>query len=126
MVNIRVSKIIREAAERGDPFAQFEIALDLEYGTGDEQNFGKAADWYGRAAGQAHHGAEENLLLQHVLGQVAVRSPDLVLARLKNLAEAGDIDAANNLGLCYQFGYGTPQNAECAAKWFRKAAEGGL
>jgi TPR repeat protein len=117
---------IRQAAENGDPFAQFEAGLDLDFGNYGEQNFAKAADYYLRASDQGHRTAEGNLLLQHVLGQGNTYPPEDVFARLKKRAESSDREAQNSLGLCFQFGYGTELNYEEAAVWFRRAAEGGL
>ena len=45
----------------------------------------------------------------------------------KAAAQAGDIDAAHKAGTLYwKFGYGLQPNAEQAAFWLRKAAEGGV
>jgi TPR repeat protein len=44
----------------------------------------------------------------------------------KALAEQGDADAQNDLGVMYDNGNGVPQDHAEAAKWFRKAAERGL
>jgi TPR repeat protein len=44
---------------------------------------------------------------------------------LSNLAEAGNADAQNRLGLLYHDGQGVPVNYERAKHWFRKAAEQG-
>jgi TPR repeat protein len=41
---------------------------------------------------------------------------------LSNLAEAGNADAQNRLGLLYHDGQGVPVNYERAKHWFRKAA----
>jgi TPR repeat protein len=60
------------------------------------------------------------------LGQAQSQQPETVVARLQKLAEQGDSEARNNLGLCRQYGYGTPQDYQEAAKWFRRAAESGL
>ena len=125
MVKVSIDEIFQEAAERGDPFAQFELGLALDYGNNVEQDYEKAAAWYAKAADQGHTSAEINLLLQHIFGQTHSLQPETVVARLQKLAESRDRDAQNNLGLCYQHGYGTPQNYQEAATWFRRAAEGG-
>jgi uncharacterized protein len=125
VADLKIAEMIRQAAERGDPFAQFEMGHALEWGIGGEQNLRKASGWYSKAASQGHQAAEGNFLLQHVFGQVAVRHPDAVFAELKKRAEAGDHAAENNLGLCFQFGYGTPQDYLEAAIWFRRAARAG-
>jgi uncharacterized protein len=44
---------------------------------------------------------------------------------LHKLAEAGNMDAQNQLGLLYYDGRGVPQNFKQASVWFRKAAEQG-
>jgi hypothetical protein len=44
---------------------------------------------------------------------------------LYKLAEAGNMDAQNQLGLLYYNGRGVPQNFQQASVWFRKAAEQG-
>ena len=126
MGNLDILGRIQKAAADGDPFAQFELGLDLDFGTHGEQNFEKAADYLTRAACQGHQSAEGNLLLQHVLGQAGTYQPVVVFARLKNRAELGDREAQNNFGLCFQFGYGTAQDYREAEVWFRRSAEGGL
>jgi TPR repeat protein len=126
MVNLDISKRIRQAAKDGDAFAQFELGLDLDFGTNGEQDFEKAADYLAKAASQGHKSAEGNLLLQHVLGQAKTYPPAEAFARLQTLAESGDREAQNNFGLCFQLGYGTAQDYGEAAIWFRRSAEGGL
>lgn len=46
-------------------------------------------------------------------------------ARLQKEAEAGNVDAQNNLGWIYLNGHGAPQNPQEAIKWFRMAAAQG-
>ena len=41
------------------------------------------------------------------------------------LAEQGNADAQNNLGLMYDNGQGVPQNDKTAVKWYKLAAEQG-
>lgn len=116
---------LRKAAEAGNPFAQFEIALSLDYGNDGEQNFTSAAEWYSKAAAQGHTSAEGNLLLQHIFGQAQIWAPEEVFKRLLELAGSGDTEWENNVGLCYQHGFGTPQDYEKAVEWYTRAAHGG-
>src|SRR5580765_3146141 len=96
--------LIREAAEAGDPFAQNELALAYDYGSfGLVQDFEVASGWFGKAAKQGHQSAQVNLLLQNVFGQAHTLEPAVVFSRLTELAGTGDLDAQNNLGLCFQF-----------------------
>jgi TPR repeat protein len=59
-------------------------------------------------------------------GQSKLREPGKVFARLQELAKTGDREAENNLGLCFEFGYGTAQDFREAAVWYLRAAKGGL
>ena len=60
-------------------------------------------------------------------GVLAYNSGDYVTAikEWMPLAEQGDADAQNNLGVMYENGYGTAQDYKKAAKWYRLAAEQG-
>jgi len=124
--NLDINRRIREAAEAGDSFAQFEMALDLDLGIYGDRDSPKAAEYYLKAADQGHQGAKNNLLLQHILGESKGQPPEAVFAQLKTAAETGDRDAQNNLGLCFELGYSTAQDYGQAAMWYRRAAEGGL
>jgi uncharacterized protein len=93
VVNLNIREKIRQAAESGDSFAQ------------------------------GHGAAEINLLLQNIFGQAKTLEPTATFNRLKAIAGSGGLDAHNNLGLCFQFGYGTEQNYLEAASCFRRAAE---
>lgn len=121
-----ILEMIRKAAGAGDPFAQNELGVAYDYGNfGLEQDFEKSSEWYGKAAGQGHQSAEINVLLQNVFGQAHSLESTAVVNRLKTLAATGDLEAQNNLGLCFQFGYGTELDYSEAALWFRRAAKGG-
>ena len=126
VMNPLLTTYMKEAADAGDPFAQFELGIRLEDGHDGEQDFEKVSEWYAKAAVQGHGGAEANLLLAHVFGRVGMWSPDHVFRRLVELAESGDSDLENSVGLCYQFGFGVTQDYREAAKWFLRAANAGL
>jgi TPR repeat protein len=57
---------------------------------------------------------------------VKLRETDAqVVARLKNEAAAGDVQAQYNLGRVYYTGYGTPRDDAAARRWFGDAARAG-
>lgn len=56
----------------------------------------------------------------HITGDYAC-----ALRELQPLAEQGDANAQNRLGVMYDYGQGVQQDYEEAAKWYRKAAEQG-
>src|SRR5438270_5655094 len=126
MSTLNVLERIRQAAKDGDSFAQFELGFSYDYGAWVEQDFQKAAEFYAKAAKQGHGTAKQNLLLQHIGGQAKIYRPATVFSKLKDRAESGDRDAQNNLGLCFQFGYGTKQDYSQAMIWFRHSADSGV
>jgi len=110
VMNPLLATYLKEAADAGDPFAQFELGIRIEDGYDGEQDFEKASEWYAKAAVQGHGGAEANLLLAHVFGRAGMWSPDHVFRRLVELTESGGSDLENSVGLCYQFGFGVTQD----------------
>ena len=60
-------------------------------------------------------------------GAAAAQSGDYATAlrEWKPLAEQGNADAQNNLGLMYREGQGVPQDYKTAVKWYQRAAEQG-
>ena len=54
-----------------------------------------------------------------------VDTPVAKRVKLDNDLEQGDVDAQNNLGLCYKNGDGVEKNLELAFYWFQKSAEQG-
>jgi TPR repeat protein len=125
-VGMETDSHITAAAEREDPFAMFELAVAYDYGTGVQQDFRVSSSLYLKAWSLGHQSAGFNLLLQHVFGQADNLAADKVFEELLSLASSGDRDAQNNVGLCYQHGYGVAQNYKMAASWFRRAAKAGL
>lgn len=57
--------------------------------------------------------------------QAKVSKPEEKFAKLQKEAEAGNVDAQNNLGWIYSNGHGATQNYQEAMKWFRLAAAQG-
>ncbi|RCK78856.1 MAG: hypothetical protein OZSIB_1006 [Candidatus Ozemobacter sibiricus] len=103
---------LTRAAERGDTYAQYQLATRLYFGDGCAQDHAKACHWYRRAImnfrswyGQA-------------LGRVGSATPSL----LREAAEDGDLEAQFRLASRYHFGQGVRQDFAEAAKWYRRAA----
>lgn len=53
------------------------------------------------------------------------RNYSLAFSSFKTAADLGNIAALNQVGWCYQNGYGTPQNYQSALQWYTRAAEKG-
>ena len=67
------------------------------------------------------------LLLAFLLGIISATcfAQENDISKLTKLAEQGDVEAQNELGVCYDNGDGVPQNYDEAKKWFGKAAAQG-
>jgi uncharacterized protein len=53
--------LFHSAAEKGNPEAQYKLAVMLEQGHGTSEDFQSAFDWYSKAAKQGHAGADNNI-----------------------------------------------------------------
>lgn len=117
---------LREAADEGDRFAQFEVGAILTEGTVVEQDFSQAAAWYERSATQGFAPAQYRLGSLYEGGRGVDR--DLELARLwyQRAAEAGNRMSMHNLASLYASGELGEQDFAAAAHWFEEAAGRGL
>ena len=117
---------LRAAASKGDPAAEFEVAVRLAEGRGIAQNFTAAAEWFERAAKQGLVPAQFRLGGLYEKG-MGVRK-DLEAARRLYLAasNAGHAKAMHNLAVLYAEGAEGKPDYQSAAYWFRKAADYGV
>ncbi len=117
---------LRQAAAKGDPSAEFEVAARFAEGKGISQDFNQAVRWYQRAASQSHAPAQYRLgtLFERGLGVKA----DAARARVwyQQAADQGHVKAMHNLAvLSASRESGSPDYAT-AGRWFKEAAERGL
>ncbi|TBU86943.1 tetratricopeptide repeat protein [Phytopseudomonas dryadis] len=110
-----------QQAKTGDPIVQDALALAYS----NLEQYGKAVQWWTRAAKQGHAPAQVNLGLMYHAGTGTSR--DLVEARrwYQAAAEQGDADGQHNLALLYRRGEGGKRNASKAAAWYLQAAQQG-
>jgi TPR repeat protein len=113
-------------AHGGDARAQFNLA-GLYYNGVDVAgpDYGRAAEWYRRAAEQDHDGAQFNLGLMHQTGRGVAADPARAAEWYARAAARGHARAQYHLAALYQKGLGgTPDLVE-AARWYARAAEQG-
>jgi len=70
----------------------------------------------------AQSGEELNEKSKELLNQEKFEE---ALPILTEAAELGNVESQYNLGVCYQFGYGTEKNDSIATSWYLKSAEQG-
>lgn len=113
---------VAEAAEAGDPIAQYQFGLQkFEAGAREE-----AAAFIRRAAAQGLPAAQYRLAKMHERGENG--TPDLTKARqlTQDAAAGGNRKAMHDIAVFFAEGEGGPQDFAQAARWFRRAAERGL
>ncbi len=116
-------QIWRELADAGNVKAQYGLGVLYERGLGDiPRNYGRAAHWYARAAGEGHPAARNNLALMYANGLGVDRSQERAVRLWTEAAEDGHAMAQFNLGLAYSRGEGVQADNATARKWFRRAA----
>ncbi len=117
---------LRLAAAKGDPSAEFEVAVRYADGKGVERDYREAAAWYKRSAARGFAPSQYRLATLYERG-IGVAN-DMGRARIwyKRAAQKGNVKAMHNLAvLTAGRSVGGPDYAT-AARWFQAAAERGL
>jgi localization factor PodJL len=117
---------LRAAAVKGDPAAQFEIAMRYVEGRGIPQNLTEAAEWFERAAKQGLVPAQFRLGGLYEKGIGVKKSAETARRYYTAAGEAGHAKALHNLAVLYAEGIDGKPDYQTAALWFRKAAVYGV
>jgi len=113
------------AAEHGDADALNMVGRCLDNGWGSPEDPGSAASYYTRAADQGHAWAQYNVGHLYLDGRGVERCFTRAYRYYLLAAEQQHERAMNLVGRCCEEGWGTMQDAEAAADWYRRSAEGG-
>jgi hypothetical protein len=114
-----------EAAENGDPGAQYDIAMMYLKGQGIEQEPARARIWFSKAAGQGDPKAITRLGILHYKGELG--DTDYAEAfRLFEQVKRDSVLAQYYLGEMYAAGHGVKKSYATAIEWYQKAADGGF
>lgn len=118
-------RLWREAAEKGNAAAQYDLGWAYKNGRGVAQSDIEAVRWYRLAAEQGYADAQFALGWMYENGR-GVAQNDIEAVRWYRLAaEQGHALAQYNLGVMHLFGRGVSQDRTEAARLFRLAAEQG-
>lgn len=119
----RAEAPVQETAAPADIF--YATGWAYACGSGVEQSWEKAVEWYRKAADLGHVLAQVSLANCLREGRGTMRDA-VGSVRLYTLAaEQGFADAQCNLGWCYGTGFGVPRNYSSALAWYGKAAAQG-
>jgi localization factor PodJL len=117
---------LRAAAVKGDPAAEFEVALRFADGRGVPQDLTAAAEWFERAAKQGLVPAQFRLGGLYEKGMGVKKNLESARRLYLGAAEAGNAKAMHNLAVLFAEGIEGKPDYQNAAKWFRKAADHGV
>lgn len=116
---------LREAAEKGDAKAQYDLAQRLMMGAGVEQDCEQAVKWLRMSARKGYAAAQNELGVWYVKGYCVQPDETEGLRWVQKAAEQGHADGLYHLGVFYLNGTGVDTSDSEAAKWFLKAAKAG-
>ncbi|MBW2520859.1 MAG: sel1 repeat family protein [Deltaproteobacteria bacterium] len=112
-------------ADKGDPFAQFNLGIMFERGDGVPQNYEKALNWFEKSAELGYSPAQVNLGIMFLNGRGIPQNTMEALKWFQKAAEKGNAEAQYNLGNMYLMGQGVPKSLEMAYVWWSLASENG-
>jgi TPR repeat protein len=114
-----------KAANLGNVDAMTNLGILYEKGLGVSKNIEKAINWLKKAID-----LEENARAMNALGSIFYYGSDDIdidyseaLKLFRKASEQGNVDATNNLGVCYEEGNGVAKNLERAKHFYKKASD---
>lgn len=114
--------IWRGAAEDGEAWAAFNLALSFQVGQGVPRNEREAVRWYRLAADKGYASAQANLGYCYEIGSGVAIDYGEAVRWYQKAAMQGHPYAQYNLGKKYQTGPGVATDPKLAEKWLTQAA----
>jgi hypothetical protein len=118
-------ELLRQAAEKGDSWAEFSLGNMYRDGTGVPQNYEEALVWYGKASQRGNPAGDTEIAWMILRGQGVPQDTADALIRFQKLAQLHYEWAQFALGTIYRDGLWVPKDSLEAVKCFRMAAEQG-
>ncbi len=123
------TKLLRQAAEKGNMYAQFLLGVQYMDGTGVEEgwDWGEANRWFQKAAAQGHIDANVwTYNLQMLFGGLEEENAKEAVKWFKRAVDQDSLYvnmACGGLGKCYMQGLGVEQDFKKAALYLKRAVE---
>jgi localization factor PodJL len=117
---------LREAAALGDASAQFVVATRYLNGENVQQDYAKAAYWYGKAAAQGSAPAQYRVATMYERGRGVARDLKAALGWYERAASAGNIKSMHNAAVLASGNELGQPDYQRAYKWFSLGAAHGL
>ena len=113
-------------AEKGDLFAQFNLAKMYREGKGVSKDYRVAVKWFNLSAEQGNALAQYHLGVAYSFGLGVVPDYEIALKWYLKSAEQGNAFAQHHLSLLYYFGNGVPEDKKYAYMWANLASLSGF
>ncbi len=114
----RAASLYRQAAERGQPHAQWRLGVMLDLGEGVDEDPGEAVIWLRRAAAQDHPEGHASLAVMHATGRGVDVDYDAAMRHYLRSAELGSSGGFFGVGVLHALGQGVREDPVEAAAWF--------
>jgi TPR repeat protein len=122
----RLFWVVKRVAERGDPLAQYDLAVLYANGKGVASNEVESLRWIKKAAENGEPKSQNVLGLYCTTGEHGVPKNEMEAVRLfRKSAEQGWAEGEFNFAACYLKGRGVEKDVGEAVKWLRTAANQG-
>jgi uncharacterized protein len=116
----------RTIADRGNPFAQYYVALMHQHGRGVAKDLRKAVNWYRKAADRGDSMSQVNLGRLYAKGEGVPTDHKAAVKLYQLAAESGSPEGQLNLGVMIFNGLGITEDRNEGVRLYRLAAEQGL
>jgi len=121
---VKALKTFKQLAKQGHAPSEFSIGLIYHFGRGVPKNLKLAYAWYKKALLKDHSPALNNVGMMYSIGDYVVQDRDVAF-RLFKRASIKHAHAMDNLGRCYENGWGTPRNINRALEMYTLAGDNG-
>lgn len=111
-------------AREGHSGSQFSVGLMYHLGRGVQKDLETAYDWYKKAAMQEYPAALNNIGMMYLNGEYVAPNEDIAF-KLFLKASLDHLQAQDNLGRCYENGWGVEQDIAKAIDHYTIAGDAG-
>lgn len=122
---VELFALVAGEAEKGNPQAMLQMGVLYERGIGVPLNFGKALDWYRKAATAELAEGYYNVAVCYEIGMGTTVEPQRALANFEKAAAMGLGVASYKLAAMHFAGTGTAKNEAKAVSYLLQAANAG-
>jgi TPR repeat protein len=119
---IEAFALFNASAKRGDVISMNYVGSAYYDGSGVPQDYGRALEWFEKAAAKDNADAISNLGTLFASGQGVAQDYARARELFEKAAAKDNAYAMSNLGALFVNGHGVPQDYAKAREWFEKAA----